>query len=245
MAIARVTSGSARGAGSNTQTISSLAVGTPSNGLLLAFAASANDDITGITFGGTPMTLIQKNTDANSYITVLYGLLAPSGTGNVVVTQGDLGYMTLIAVAYSGANQSLTLDAKTINNAGAGASTLATSITVVGTGCWVSHFDAVGNIQNSVTNGTVFVNSSIGICNATTGPDTACYDSNGTVSSGSNTLTANFCASTTCNTTLISIAPAAGTGPANLKTYNTNVKANIKTMNTNPFANVKTFDTNS
>jgi len=34
-------------------------------------------------------------------------------------------------------------------------------------------------------------------------------------------------------------------GPANLKTYNTNEKANIKTMNTNPLANVKTFDTNA
>jgi len=35
------------------------------------------------------------------------------------------------------------------------------------------------------------------------------------------------------------------TGPANLKSYNTNVKANIKTMNTNPITNVKTFDTNA
>jgi len=34
-------------------------------------------------------------------------------------------------------------------------------------------------------------------------------------------------------------------GPANLKTYNTNVKANIKSMNTNLIANVKTFDTNA
>lgn len=33
-------------------------------------------------------------------------------------------------------------------------------------------------------------------------------------------------------------------GPANLKTYNTNVKANIKTINTNPIANVKSLDTN-
>lgn len=39
------------------------------------------------------------------------------------------------------------------------------------------------------------------------------------------------------------LAPAAG--PANMKTYDTNVKANIKTMNTNPLANVKTFDTNA
>lgn len=33
-------------------------------------------------------------------------------------------------------------------------------------------------------------------------------------------------------------------GPANLKTYNTNVKANIKTINTNVIANVKSLDTN-
>lgn len=33
-------------------------------------------------------------------------------------------------------------------------------------------------------------------------------------------------------------------GPANLKTYNTNVKSNIKTINTNPIANVKSLDTN-
>jgi len=39
--------------------------------------------------------------------------------------------------------------------------------------------------------------------------------------------------------------PFAGSGPANLKTYNTNAKANIKTINTNPIANVKTLDTNA
>lgn len=33
-------------------------------------------------------------------------------------------------------------------------------------------------------------------------------------------------------------------GPANLKTYNTNLKANIKTINTNPIANVKSLNTN-
>lgn len=33
-------------------------------------------------------------------------------------------------------------------------------------------------------------------------------------------------------------------GPANLKTYNTNAKANIKTINTNLIANVKSLDTN-
>lgn len=34
-------------------------------------------------------------------------------------------------------------------------------------------------------------------------------------------------------------------GPANLKSYNTNLKANIKTINTNPIANVKSLNGNS
>ena len=33
-------------------------------------------------------------------------------------------------------------------------------------------------------------------------------------------------------------------GPTNVKSYNTNLKANIKTINTNPIANVKSLDTN-
>ena len=33
-------------------------------------------------------------------------------------------------------------------------------------------------------------------------------------------------------------------GPVNLKTYNTNLKANIKSINTNVLANVKSLNTN-
>jgi hypothetical protein len=33
-------------------------------------------------------------------------------------------------------------------------------------------------------------------------------------------------------------------GPANLKSYNTNLKANIKSINTNPIANIKSLNTN-
>lgn len=35
----------------------------------------------------------------------------------------------------------------------------------------------------------------------------------------------------------------AAAGPANLKSYNTNLKANIKSINTNLIANVKTYNT--
>jgi len=39
--------------------------------------------------------------------------------------------------------------------------------------------------------------------------------------------------------------PFVGSGPANLKLYNTNAKANIKSINTNPIANVKSLNTNT
>lgn len=42
----------------------------------------------------------------------------------------------------------------------------------------------------------------------------------------------------------VALRPFIASGPANLKSYNTNLKANIKTINTNVIANVKTLDTN-
>lgn len=43
---------------------------------------------------------------------------------------------------------------------------------------------------------------------------------------------------------LLTDSSGGATGPANLKSYNTNLKANIKSINTNLIANVKSLDTN-
>lgn len=43
----------------------------------------------------------------------------------------------------------------------------------------------------------------------------------------------------------LSVTYTVATGPANLKSYNTNVKANIKSINTNVIANIKSLNTNS
>lgn len=52
-------------------------------------------------------------------------------------------------------------------------------------------------------------------------------------------------AGTTSDPKLVVTHAAAASGPANLKTYNTNAKANIKTINTNAIANCKTLNTNA
>lgn len=43
----------------------------------------------------------------------------------------------------------------------------------------------------------------------------------------------------------VGFAWAAASWPANLKSYDTNVKANIKSINTNPIANIKSLNTNA
>jgi hypothetical protein len=54
----------------------------------------------------------------------------------------------------------------------------------------------------------------------------------------------NFSNSSTNKPELV-ITYSIPSGPTNLKSYNTNLKANIKSINTNPIANVKSLDTNA
>lgn len=86
------------------------------------------------------------------------------------------------------------------------------------------------------------------------GPELACDTATNTDKSRSGLSEASFTLSSSItydqDDVIASIyvtytAGGGATGPANLKTYNTNAKANIKTINTNPIANVKTLNTNA
>ncbi len=61
--------------------------------------------------------------------------------------------------------------------------------------------------------------------------------------------TGNSASTTSANdyssSTIIAIAPLASSGPTNLKSLDTNVKANIKSYNTNVIANIKSINTNT
>ncbi len=69
-------------------------------------------------------------------------------------------------------------------------------------------------------------------------------DSDATVASG-NTNTINWTFSTKMGWITAMLRPTPASGPANLKTYNTNVAANIKSIDTNLIANVKSLNTNT
>lgn len=150
----------------------------------------------------------------------------------LTLTNVESGANILVAI-YSGA-------AQTQPDSSSGGAELATpftnSTTVVAENCWtVGWGRRYGGSTISVDSGTERVERDDGLSIA---------DSNGTVATGSNSLSWASDAATV-HSWMISLAPAVAAGPANLKTYNTNTKANIKSMNTNLIANVKTFDTNA
>lgn len=240
MAIARGNSGADRGSGSTTRTISSFDSGSPSSGILFVLTASGTGNATGVTWAGNAMTLIETKA-VSGYQLKLWGYLAPTGSGNIVATQTTSDYFVAVAVTYSGVNQSLTLDAITTDN-GSGVSTIETSVTVATENSWVVNCSTVGNIVNSVTNGTVFIKSSIGTCGATTGPDVSFFDSNGAQTTGSKSMTINICDTSDGNVIMFSVAPSAAVGPANMKTWDGLAKASVKTMDGLAIASVKTWN---
>ncbi len=72
------------------------------------------------------------------------------------------------------------------------------------------------------------------------------FDSGGAITpAGSYTMNWTFGTSGPWSVLGVSIAPVAASGPTNLKSLDTNVKANIKSYNGNLLANIKSIDGNS
>lgn len=165
-------------------------------------------------------------------------LNAPStGSNTLAGTYTDDDNCALAAVSYTGVSQtSGVIDSHATGSTNA-ATSLTTSSTVVASGCWHVLF---GNTDQAMTAST---GSNLRLNMAAFGD--MMWDSNGTVSTGSQSMAVTISPSGKGRTVIFSIAPPAAAGPSNLKTYNTNVKSNIKTVDTNTLANMKTLDTNA
>lgn len=212
-AIARGASiGAQNGAASNTLTITAFAAGVPANGVLFVTVQFSGTD-SGCTWNGGAMTLVGSILDASIANQYLYGVLAPSGTHDIVCTRiGTGGRMTAVAYVYSGVKQSLTLDsmANNHNNDLANEPTFVGSTTVVAAGSWLVFPNSAGNFVTSASgnNATLFDKKEVGSCSSTTGQPMYVYDSNGTVSTGKQTMTQTYCADSQGVSVVFSIAPA-------------------------------------
>lgn len=107
--------------------------------LIVAFQGDqTNDDITGVTYNGVAMTLVNKTHSAGDRWVYMYYLLAPaSGSHNVVITSTNSHYLLALAADYIGVKQSGQPDNNAINHKDApGSDTLTTTLTTVADNCF-------------------------------------------------------------------------------------------------------------
>jgi hypothetical protein len=111
-----------------------------SNRLLIVnlIGDTSADDISSVTYAGTPMTLIGKIQAPSNNWQYLYYLLNPSsGSHNVVITAASSHYLISEAASWFNVKQTAQPDAVTTNTAAIGSTSITTSLTTVATGSLV------------------------------------------------------------------------------------------------------------
>lgn len=202
--------------------------------LLVPIEITANA-VSGVTYAGTVMTYVDSVQSPSDRYKVLYYLLNPAlGANNIIASYSSSQSQTIVGgYNYTGVKKTGGFDTSSTNTATA-STTFSTTLTAAGN-TWTMMVWRDNNGGNvTAGSGTTVRLASEGLC-----------DSNGNVS-GSTTLNLSG-SSRNWGGIMVSFYEEGVTpsGPTNLKSYNTNLKANIKSINTNLIANVKTLDTNA
>ena len=238
MAIALDTTTSSSSASSTSWTFSHTCSGSDRVLLVGFFKFGGGDSVTGVTYNGVSMTQLGKGVaDASGYV-YLYGLVNPAtGANNVVASSSASVQWYGEAVSYTGVDQTTPFPDTEAYNSSTGTS-FTESITTSVADSWI-----ILQGRNSVGGPTAGANTTLRVSSPST--DVWFLDSNAGRSTGSNALAWSYGTTETCYRIIAAIAPSASaSGPANLKSLNTNLKANIKSINGNPIANVKSLNTN-
>lgn len=169
-------------------------------------SAGSGTYVTGITYNGVAMTLINSGHIISDAHDVLYYLIAPAtGTNNIVASFNTTISGAMRATSYTGALQSGVPDASTTSGPTAAQTSITTTVTAVANNCWlVGMYSA---LAGTWTNGT-----STTIRNTTAAMVIA--DSNGARGTGSQSLNLTI-PSTTVFGLMASFAPSAATDTGN------------------------------
>lgn len=193
--------------------------------------------VTSVTYNGVGLTKVAfvANTDRGAG---LWCLVNPATGANTLTINASLSSgIQGAAASYTGAKQTGVPDSSNTRASASGSPATVSTTTVADNSWLVAAFvNDTGNISagTSTTIRAPGGSTTFGI-----------YDSN-----AAKTPAGSFALATTNgggNTAAViaSFAPVVASGPANLKSYDGNVKSNIKSMNGNLIANVKSFDGNS
>lgn len=102
--------------------------------------STANDTITGVTYGGTAMTLVKKagGSSSGKYWNYLYYLVAPAtGANNIVASASSGSYIIVRGVSYTGASQTGVPDSSPDATTNSTTTSDTLSTTTVADNCWI------------------------------------------------------------------------------------------------------------
>jgi hypothetical protein len=141
-------------------------------------AIGGADDITGVTYNGTSLTLALKTGLGNNRFSYVYYLLSPStGAHNVVISCTANHYIIGTAASYTGAAQTTPDNTAVGGSVNASDLTCTTSITTVADNCWVFLGETSYSDQNAPVAGTNTVRRTYGVAFGEPGT----FDSGGVV----------------------------------------------------------------
>lgn len=225
----------ARDSGLDAQSTSSYSFNNVAGDFMtVGIRTASGETVTGITYNSVAMTnSTQVTFDPGDRIIYIWTLKSPATGSNTVAISGPTVYRDLYTASYSGCDT--TTNPGNTNTATGSGTSLSLSITTNAAGDWTAAAarDDAGNLASG-TNWTPL------------GAATSIQygDSNASVGSGSVTVQVTGPSGNLYMCALV-IRAAAASGPANLKSLDTNVKANIKSYNTNVLANIKSINTNA
>lgn len=176
-----------------------------------AFHNTTADLITGATYGGTAMTLVAKFSPGGSRYLYLFALINPAtGANDVVISASSSTAIGGNAFSYTGVSQTGQPEvyATDIDTA----STINTSITTITDNSWIAMVTLGNNEAPTASTGaTLYGQNSVY-------NDADVFDSNGTVSTGSNTMTVTTGGGSPLGRIIVAIAPSGGS-PTNTTNF--------------------------
>ena len=202
--------------------------------------STTSPTVDAVTYNGVSATEVNEQSNGALRLALWYLIAPATGANNVVVTWSGVAtglgqQLNAISVSYTGAKQTGQPDSNG-SQTFSSATSVAVSTTVVASDCWLS-----GSLQGSageMINGT--------------GPETQrgvdqfnqiAIDTNGTVGTGAQTLDWTWSSADTGLGLVMSIAPVAAAGPANVKTWDGLAQSTgVKTYFGNTLANTKTVN---
>ncbi len=172
--------------------------------LVVAFFIGGGQTCTGVTYNGVAMTQLETATASNSKKPYMFGLANPAtGANNIVISASGSTLIYATSVSYSGCSGTQP-DAHS-NGTVTNLASISGTVSVVAQNCWTAMYVCSGT-DDALGSGSAGSGTTLRIQGDSNG---SFYDSNGTVSTGSQSLNVTMTGGNTddMSQVVISLAP--------------------------------------